>query len=342
MSKKIISHLFNYACQEGAKDLVIEGLPTKISLNYYFPDGEERLFSLPKKLEKDLSLALRQVLKLGSDEFLNKKYCKIEDRHYQLTFYLTISPSSAGEKIIINIIPKNKKLYRLKQLGLQSRELKTLATFVKRRSGLILISSPHGQGKGATLHALIKELNSDKHCLYYLGDSFSFELPGVNYLKATKNNWAKVLNLDSDIIISEISSENDLKNALHAATTGRLVLATISADSVWEVLLSYLKLKSPLKLKLDGLKLILNQRLAPLKRKGAKNKFSRSITRTQIGLFEILELTPTLKNFLLASEQSKQKNKFWEKLGQIAIRDGYRPLVIDYKKKIKDGLIDSK
>jgi len=342
MSKKIISHLFNYACQEGAKDLVIEGLPKNISLNYYFPDGEERLFSLPKKLEKDLSLALRQVLKLGSDEFLSKKYCKIEDRHYQLTFYLTISPSSSGEKIIINIIPKNKKLYRLKQLGLQARELKTLTTFVKRHSGLILLSSPQGQGKSMTLHALINELNNEKHSLYYLGDSFSLELPGINYLKSTKNNWTKVLNLDSDVIISDINSEDDLKNVVRAASTGRLVLATISADSAWEVLLSYLKLKAPLKLKLDGLKLILNQRLTSLKRKGAKNKSSRNIERTQIGIFEILELTSDLKNFLLSSEHAKQKNKFWEKLGQIAIRDGYQPLVSDYKKKIKEGLIDSK
>lgn len=62
MSKKIISNLFNYAAREGAKGLVIEGAPERIALNYHFPDGEERSFGLPKKLEKDLSLALRQVL----------------------------------------------------------------------------------------------------------------------------------------------------------------------------------------------------------------------------------------------------------------------------------------
>ena len=86
MSKKIISNLFNYAAREGAQDLVIEGVPEKIALNYRFPDGEERSFDLPKKLEKDLSSALRQILKLTPDELATKKYCKIEDRNYKLTF----------------------------------------------------------------------------------------------------------------------------------------------------------------------------------------------------------------------------------------------------------------
>lgn len=90
-----------------------------------------------------------------------------------------------------------------------------------------------------------------------------------------------------------------------------------------------MKLKLPLKLKLDSLKLILNQRLVALK----------TAKRKDIGLFEILELGANLKKYLIATELDKTKDKFWEKIGRLAISEGYEPLISDYQKKTKNGLI---
>lgn len=334
MSKKIITKLFNYAAREGAKGLVIEGVPEKIALNYHFDGGEERSFALPKKLEKDLSLALRQILKIAPDELTTKKYCKIEDNNYRLNFYLTIIPSQYGEKIIINIIPKSHKLLSLKQLGLSRENLKLLETFIHRRSGLVLISSPHGQGKHMTMYALLQELNNLNRSAYYLGGKLAYKFEGVNNLEANKNNWRKLLSIDSEIIACEINTPEDFINASQAASTGRLVIAVVAANSVWEVLLAYLKLKLPLKLKLDSLKLILNQRLAPLTRKKSG--------RQKIGLFEVLEMTPKIKEYLIETAPDKTKDKFWEKLGRLALSEGYRPLSFDHQDKINNGLIKSK
>ncbi len=331
MSKKIISNIFNYAAHEGAKSFMIEAAPDKLDLHYHFSGDEDRSFGLPKKLEKDLSKALRQVLKLAPDELVTEKYCKIEDKNFQVTFYLTIVPASSGEKIVINIIPKDPRLLSLKQLGLQKKNLKTLEKIKSFRSGLVLISSPDGQGKSTTLNSILQKLNNPDKSIYFLGSSLELPFEGISYLKSNKNNWAKVIKLDSEIIICEIESEEDFKNAAYAASTGRLVIATIGANSVWEALLAYLKLKLPLKLKLDSLKLILNQRLVNLK----------SSKRKAIGLFEILELRPSLKKYLLDSEFDKTKKNFWENLGRLAIKDGYEPLSFDQQKKIKDGLINA-
>lgn len=339
MSKKIIKSLFNYAAREGAKDLIIEGVPERIDLNYRFEDGEERSFGLPKKLEKDLSLALRQILKLAPDELTTKKYCKIEDKNFQLTFYLTISPSGSGEKIIINIIPKSPHLLRLKQLGIERQSLKLIEKALKRKSGLILVSSPHGQGKSMTLYSLLQELNTPDRNIYFIGNRLEHEISGVNNLPISNNNWQKIMNHDSDIIVSEISTEEDFKNASAAAATGRLVLASITANSVWEVLLAYLKLKQPLKLKLDSLRLIINQRLAPLKRASLKTKRTKRIKRHEIGLFEVFELSPTIKHYIDDAAADKNKDKFWEKLGRLALKEGYEPISFDHKKKTKNGLL---
>jgi type II secretory ATPase GspE/PulE/Tfp pilus assembly ATPase PilB-like protein len=341
MSKKIINHIFNYAASEQAKSLTIESVPEKISLNYRFHDGEERSFDLPKKLENDLSLALHQVLKLAPDELTIKKYCKIEDKNWHLNFHLTILPSQFGEKIIIDIIPKNNKLLSLKQLGMQANNLKTIQSFLKCRSGLTLISSPHGGGKNTSLYSLLKELNRSERSVYLISDKPEYKLDGVNHLKNNKNNWTKVLNIDSEIIATEIITSDDFKNVTLAANSGRLVIASITADSVWEVLLAYLKLKFPLKQKLDSLKLIVNQRVVPLKR-ATKKSLSKKSGRQEIGLFEVLAITPKIKQFLIKSEDDKTKEKFWEKIGQLALQEGYEPLVFDKQKKIKNGLISLK
>lgn len=89
----------------------------------------------------------------------------------------------------------------------------------------------------------------------------------------------------------------------------------------------------PLKLKLDSLKLIINQRIADLKR---TNK------RRAIGLFEVLELTPSFKKYLNENKLETNKEKFWEKLGRLALKDGYEPLSFDRLKKIRDGLLKDK
>ncbi len=331
MSKKIISTIFNYAAREEAKSLTIESASDKISLRYYFSDNDERSFALPKKLEKSLGTTLCQVLKIAPDELVTEKYSKFETKDFQLTFKLSIIPTHDGEKIIINIIPKKPQLLSLKQLGLQSYNLKTLQKIINARSGLVLISSPNGQGKSTTLYSLLQKFNTPNRSLYFLGTKLEYPFTGVSQLKSNESNWAKINKLDSEIIICEIESVADFKNAAYTAATGRLVLATITANSVWEVLLKYLKLKLPLKLKLDSLKLILNQRLVNLK----------STKREDIGLFEILELTPNIKKYLLETEFDKNKDNFWDKLGHLAVKDGYKPLSFDHQKKIKDGLINA-
>jgi len=337
MSKKIINNLFGYAASEGAGRLVIENRPDQIAFDYHFADGAKQSFGLPKKLEKNLMDSLRQILKIAPGELTTKKYCKIYDKNYQLAFYLSILPDRLGEKIVINIINRQEKLLRLKQLGWQTTELNLVEQALKWRSGLVLISSPIGQGKTATLLALLQELNRPEINIYFLEKGSRQKIPGLNYLESNNKNWEKILSHDCEIIaVEEISDDDTFKNAFRAASTGRLVLATINANSSWEVLLKVLKLSLPLKLKLNSLRMILNQRVVKLKR--SKNKKING--RQEIGLFEVLPLTSTLKQFIIDKRHDPSKKKFWEKLAQLVIKSGFRPLTEDLKKKIKEGLLD--
>lgn len=310
MNKKIISHLLNYATTEGAKDLVLESGINSFISHYHFPDGTKKSFTLPKKLEKSLLLNLRELLKIAPGELTTKKYCKLADKNHPASFYLTIIPDKNGEKIIINLINKTTKHWRLKQLGLSRKDYQALNAGLQKGSGLIIISSPAQNGKSATLYSLLKQLNNEEKNIYVLSQHPAEKIDGLSQLTLSDNNFNKILRQDPDVIaLDEIESDEILKKSFQAASSGLLVIATMAANSYWEVMAKILDLDLPLKLKLDSLKMILNQRLVDLKRP----KKTAGKGRFKIGVFELLVLEQAVKDWLLKNDPKSLPAKLKQK-----------------------------
>ena len=291
MSQKIISNLLRYADRCQARNLVIMSDAERINCHYHLPAGAVTTLSLPKKLEQDFLTDLRRLLAVAPHELIQKKYCKLNTKHCRLTFYLTILPHEDGEKFIISIIGRNHQLWRLNQLGLERHDLHLIKTALHYRSGLIIVSSPPGNGKSSTLRALSAALNKPELNIYELTKEPEEEIPGINVLAPTNANWEKVLQHDSDVIIvADLDTDDSLAKAWRAANTGRLVIGALTAASAREVLVKIKKTRlgqGKLPEKSGDLKMIINQRLVDLKRRKNKNTKDQ---RQKIGRFEILEL----------------------------------------------------
>lgn len=337
MSKKIIANLFDYAAESKSKNLIITRHDNHISFDYYLPGGERKKLSLPKKLETNFFTNLKQILEIASDELVSQKYYKFADRRQNLNFYLTILPEANGEKIIFDFINNSsKKDWPLNQLGLQRDDLQEIEKCLKSRSGLIVVSTPPGEGKSSILQAIMQKLNHPSINIYSLEKKPSNKLPGINSLKLSPNNWEKVLQHDSDLIFADDADEEIyLKNALRAAATGRLVIISLTASDPLEVIDRLLKIESTQRLKIANLKMIINGRLAKLKRPASKKSKDQ---REVIGLFEIFKLTPNLKKFITGS-LTNQSSDFYQKLLISALKDGHRPLEVDRQLKTKNGLL---
>jgi len=336
MNKKIAAGLFRHASESGVKNMVIASRKSKVVMDYYFSDGTSRSFSLPQKMEQELFADLRQLLNINPGELASEKLVRLAGPQGRLDFHVTITPDRDKEKIMISILDRNQRNWRLNQLGLQNSQKKEINNFLNRRSGLLIVSSPPGHGKSATAFALAAETDSEKKDIYALEDWPETTLDGVNSLKQTPDNWARILKHDSDFIVADsLENEENLKNAFRAAESGRLVVGTMAADSSFEVLAKILKIDLPLKLKLDNLKMIINQRLEEL---NASLRHRRKNIRLSIGLFEILKMTPRLKT-LITKGGDKTDRKFWENLITAAINEGFQPLETDRKKKTKSRII---
>lgn len=124
---------------------------------------------------------------------------------------------------------------------------------VQRRSGLILIEGPTGSGKTTSIAALIDYINetTDLH-IYSIEDPiefyhtpkgntvFTMREVGVHasdYPSAVENALRSKPNI---IFVGEMLSNATKKAALHASTTGHLVITTAHAGSVAEALDSFI------------------------------------------------------------------------------------------------------
>jgi type II secretory ATPase GspE/PulE/Tfp pilus assembly ATPase PilB-like protein len=341
MSKHIIHKLFSHGAKTGATSLVINTSKEGLSFNYKFPDSEEQNFSLPGHLGPQLLKELRQILKISDSDLRPDQNFKLKEKKYQLNFSLNIIPNKEGDKVIIRILKKNNKSLNLKQLGFQRENLKELEKINKIKSGLVIISSPEDNGKSTTLQAILSQFNIDSLNAYFLEKNPEYLIPGINYLIPNENNWHKILNHDCDlIIIDDLKSDDDLIKAINAASTGRLVIITTKARSSLEIVLRILKLDLPLKLKIDTLKLIINQRLVDLVRPAKiKNNFKSLEKRTKIAVSELITFNSELKKYLLANGHNHQLESFWKEFNDLINKNNFKSISQDLKKKIENKLV---
>jgi twitching motility protein PilT len=128
-----------------------------------------------------------------------------------------------------------------------------MVEMIKRKSGLILIEGPTGSGKTTSIAALIDFINKNYNLhIYSVEDPIEFHhtpmgatvftmreigVHASDYASAVEN----ALRSKPDVIfVGEMLSNATKKAALHAATTGHLVISTAHAGSVTEAIDSFI------------------------------------------------------------------------------------------------------
>jgi twitching motility protein PilT len=127
----------------------------------------------------------------------------------------------------------------LKELNLPS----VVDTFPTITQGLIIISGPFGSGRTTTLAGLISAINALRAChlvtierpieFLFAGEKSVIEQREVGTDVTSVSHGLEVLELeDVDVVvISELENQKDMQAAVRTTHAGRLVLATLAADS---------------------------------------------------------------------------------------------------------------
>lgn len=193
------------------------------------------------KVMSDLDIAERRVPQDGSFRMrLDRK---------TVDFRVSILPSVFGESVVIRILDRDSIAtgvsdLKLERLGFNPEDLKRFRKSITRPHGMVLVTGPTGSGKTTTLYAAISEMNTLEDKLITIEDPVEYQLSGVVQIPVNEKKGLtfarglrSVLRHDPDkIMVGEIRDAETAQIAIQSALTGHLVLTTVHANNVFDVI----------------------------------------------------------------------------------------------------------
>ena len=191
-----------------------------------------------------------EIVKLLSEAFSGPVAERIEKQHEtdlsflcdNVRYRANFSKQQGAQSFSFRVVPQ--KIPKLDDLELPS----SVADLVLEPRGLLLVTGAAGQGKSTTACALLQRLNEtmalriitieDPIEYLFVENQCQFEQREVgvdteSFLTGIRN----AMRQDPEVIfIGEIRDRDSIQAAMQAAETGHLVLATLHADSVTQVI----------------------------------------------------------------------------------------------------------
>lgn len=277
-----------------------------------------------------------------------------------------------GEKFVLRLLKKNEDVRDIFDLGFPKDE-KLLKDAFNKKNSITVIAAPTGEGKTTTLYSIIDYLNRPEINITTIEDPVEIRIDGLNQIEIdNKTTFAgalrTVLRQDPDIIlVGEIRDKETAEIAMQSGQTGHYVLSTIHTIDSIEVITRLRKMGVSNYDIASTLATTVSQRLVRklcpncrrarfftqeeqevIRKIGEKsgiifdlegkttydavgcNKCNNSGYYDRVGIFEILILNDEIRSLISEGGSALQ-------IKEAALKNGYKPLVIDGINKILNG-----
>jgi type IV pilus assembly protein PilB len=268
-------------------------------------------------------------------------------------------PTIFGEKIVARILDRDMLRIDLTQLGFEPESLEVFKRAIVRPWGIVLVTGPTGSGKTNTLYSAVSTLNALEKNIMTAEDPVEFYIPGINQVNIKEEinlNFATALRAflrqDPDImLVGEMRDAETVDIAIKAALTGHLVFSTVHTNDAASTIHRLMNMNVEPFLIADSVILIAAQRLVrrvckkcalpqkPSAKSLAEIGFSpqeaESISVLQArgcdacnhsgykgrtGLFEVMEVSPDIRDLILARAQAREIKKKAIEQGMTTLR----------------------
>jgi len=180
---------------------------------------------------------------------------KLKIKGRSIDFRVSILPTIFGEDAVIRILDKESiiidlKNLRLESLGFDENVISVMKKKIREPYGMILVTGPTGSGKTTTLYAAISEINSGEDKIITIEDPVEYQLKGVVQIPVNEKKGLtfarglrSILRHDPDkIMVGEIRDPETAQIAIQSALTGHLVLTTVHANNIFDVIARFLNM----------------------------------------------------------------------------------------------------
>jgi type II secretory ATPase GspE/PulE/Tfp pilus assembly ATPase PilB-like protein len=290
---------------------------------------------------------------------------KARSRDGALDLRVSTLPTQYGEKIVLRLLGSS-RAPSLLDLGFSLEQLTAVDAMIHQPQGLVLVTGPTGAGKSTTLYSMLTRRQAPDINIVTVEDPIERRLPGITQSQVGDKSGATfarylraILRQDPDVImIGEIRDGESAEIAFQAALTGHLVLTTLHANGTIEAVDRLLDIGVKPLMITSVTNLVLAQRLARLICAHCRERYQPAAAavhdiglddlaeftrgrgcdqcghtgyRGRLGIFEVLRLTPALKELIRRRASEAE-------LHAAAHADGTRWLRDDAAAKIRAGL----
>ena len=254
-------------------------------------------------------------------------------------------PTIHGESVVMRLLEKDQGTHTLEELGMDPEEASALGQIVEKPHGIVLSTGPTGCGKTTTLYAILSSIYTPEKKTLTIEDPVEYELPGVAQIPVRPargftfaTGLRSILRQDPDVImVGEIRDGETAEIAIRAALTGHLVFSTLHTNDAAGAVTRLLDMGIEAFLISSSLEAVLAQRLVrricpeckenvpaskdierklktlglspdagPFFRGAGCENCRMTGYRGRIGLFELLVLTPDLRDLILRKRPSTE------------------------------------
>lgn len=150
----------------------------------------------------------------------------------------------AGDDYVMRIVPADRTVLPLEQLGLDNESLRRLQLMMARPHGMLVIAGPPGCGKTSTLYSMLDYRSDESVSIVTLEEQVCCPASAVRQAKNAESilgcdvdRLAALRHQDFDVlVIDELRDGAGANVALHFASTGRQVYAVAAAKSALQAL----------------------------------------------------------------------------------------------------------
>ena len=269
---QMVLNIISLALDMRSSDIHIEPADNTIRIRYRVDGVLRQVVEYPHNIHPAIvsRIKIMSNLKIDEQRIPQDGRCSVTTKDGRdMDLRVSTLPTIRGEKIVMRIQDKSRKIPDLVDLGVQGMALKFFEDALALPNGIILTTGPTGSGKTTTLYSALGRLNTVDVNIMTIEDPVEIQLNGlnqsqvhadINYTFATGLRTA--LRQDPDIImVGEIRDHETVEIAIEASLTGHQVLSTIHTNSAVETITRIANMGIQPFLMAETIELIIAQRL---------------------------------------------------------------------------------
>ena len=269
---QLVMVAISYALDLRSSDIHMEPEENRIRIRFRVDGVLQHIVEYPTNLHPAVVSRIKIMSNLKIDEQRVPQDGRTEvttKEGRDMDLRVSTMPTVNGEKIVMRIQDKSRKIPDLPELGLSGRALRNIEGALKSPNGIILNTGPTGSGKTTTLYSALMRLNKVNVNILTIEDPVEIQIDGLNQSQVHPSieytfasGMRSALRQDPDIImVGEIRDKETADTAIEASLTGHLVFSTLHTNSAVETITRILNMGVAPYLLSSTLELVIAQRL---------------------------------------------------------------------------------